>query len=243
MSRGQRNQQGFSIVELLLVLILLSVVGGIGYVVYTGHHKTVTANTAPAPAAHTTTTARVDPYAGWQQYCSTPGGLCFKYPTNWKLASAETPDPTITGATLTSPSGNVTVQYVPVISGIGGDCNPNTCFFNALSITKPSGNNTGNLKLVKGIFTNKSSTAILANYFVSSDDIIANAKLAVGQNVDVGYFVDALTNPKGTGSGTEFLQVKPTQDNGFNTTAEATAWLSQPEVITGGQILASVTIQ
>lgn len=240
----RKSELGFGAVEVLIVLVVTALIGGVGYVAYknlnTAKQVAVTNNTsAPKP----TPPAPTDPYAGWQQYCSAGGAVCFQYPTDWKIATTQTADPSIPGAAITSPSGKITVEYIPIVAGFGGDCNPNTCFFNTDSITKPQSKNPGNLKVVKGIYTNKDTPAILTYYYVSSDDQISNYKLAVNQNVDVGFFMASFTNPHPTSQAVESFQVRNVPENDFSSVASAESWFTNPEVVTAGKVLSSISLK
>lgn len=93
MTKLPKNENGFSAVELLLVLLTLIVIGGAGYFV-AKHVDKKTPTTATTVSTTTTTSATtsptipkpaqpVNPYAGWSTYSSTNEGLSFKYPVNW----------------------------------------------------------------------------------------------------------------------------------------------------------------
>jgi Tfp pilus assembly protein PilE len=92
------NQKGFTAVEGLLIVLILVVIGAVGYMVYHNHHKTTTAaatttsSTKPATSTKTTTSTTTQPastYAGWKTYTSAEEGASFKYPANW---TATVPD-------------------------------------------------------------------------------------------------------------------------------------------------------
>jgi hypothetical protein len=84
------DQKGFSAVEGLLVVLILVVIGAVGYMVYHNNHKTkasvsTTASTKPASTAKTTTPP--DPYAGWQSYSDSH--VSFKYPSGWQIGNGD----------------------------------------------------------------------------------------------------------------------------------------------------------
>jgi hypothetical protein len=190
----------------------------------------------PVPTATNSPTATptpVDPYAGWLTYCSTSGGICFKYPSDWTLAKSTDPTSGTDRATVTNRAHDVVVVYTAYIYGIGGVCPPNTCFFTTDALTSLS----SGFKLVKGVFTN--GGPFLPMYFVASADTVQQYKLQVNQNVDVGFFAGLFDSPLNR-SKQEELRVAPNPDNGFASRAEAEAWLAKPDVVAAGKILGSV---
>ena len=100
------SNPGFSIVEGLLILVVVGILGFTGWYVYHVKQmsdKNYSANnsTVPSYKKRTSTSATsVNPYAGWQQYCSDYGGICFKYPQNWTSTSTQTSDQNVKGLTL-----------------------------------------------------------------------------------------------------------------------------------------------
>lgn len=110
MGKLQKNESGFSAVEIVLVIVIVALVGTVGWLVYKNHHKTTTAAlttssvTKPVPTIKTTTPATVrpvNPYAGWKTYNSIlNSGLSFKYPANWVFTPAtQAPTPNNLGGT------------------------------------------------------------------------------------------------------------------------------------------------
>lgn len=116
MSKLSKNEQGFSIVELIMVIVIVILIGTVGYFVYKNHQPTKavtltkTVTKTPAPAANAPTAA--NPYAGWASYTLQNEKSTFQYPTSWKAVN--------TGATdgqdmieLTAPDGYyVNIQTV-----------------------------------------------------------------------------------------------------------------------------------
>lgn len=105
MGNIKKNETGFSAVELLIILVVVALIGGVGYFVYKSHHKTtpasVTTSTTTKPATKTTTPTPVDPYAGWQSYSDSH--LSFKYPSGWQ-AGAGADKYAAVSVTATSPA-------------------------------------------------------------------------------------------------------------------------------------------
>lgn len=89
----QTNQKGFSVVEVIIVLVVVGLIGGAGFVAYKNHNKKPTANpvattttTKPDPAETQLITQATDPYAGWKSFTSDAGGFSLKYPADWTIA-------------------------------------------------------------------------------------------------------------------------------------------------------------
>jgi hypothetical protein len=97
-----KNEKGFSVAELILIIVVLVLVGFSGWWVYMNQHKAVVAtNTVTTYTTMNTTTSKANTYTGWASYTSSIGGLSFKYPINgWTLIG----DPT--GIMSTSVTGS-----------------------------------------------------------------------------------------------------------------------------------------
>lgn len=91
MNKIRNRQAGFSVIELLLILIFLAIVVLIG--VYIAHNRstktteTTISGTAKTP---TKTSPAPDPTADWTLYSSANGKFSVKYPQTW--ATAANPD-------------------------------------------------------------------------------------------------------------------------------------------------------
>lgn len=101
MKKNYTIENGFTVVETLLVILILAVIGFGGYYVWHNQHKSITSTTVTSTAlkSHistktaTATTQTPNPYAGWKSYTLTDEKLSFQYPSTWHLT-----DYTNTGA-------------------------------------------------------------------------------------------------------------------------------------------------
>jgi uncharacterized protein (UPF0333 family) len=129
-SNNTNNNKGFTLVEVLLLIVVLILVGGLGYLGYKQVNKKSTASTS-STNAKTAKTAAVDPYAGWNTGTLKYEKLSFKYPSNWTLADdsmpySSTPEdlrclkPGWDLITLTSPHGSKVTMGGPKLSCGGG---------------------------------------------------------------------------------------------------------------------------
>jgi hypothetical protein len=88
MGKMGKREAGFSPVEVVMVLIIVTLVGIVGYMVYKSQHKAKTASVTTAsttrPATKTPATS-TDPYAGWKSYTLQYEKLTLKYPSTWTL--------------------------------------------------------------------------------------------------------------------------------------------------------------
>ena len=78
------SQRGFSVVEIILTVVISSLIGVAGYMVYKNQDKK-TANSTSA-TVQPTKNETLDPYKDWQSFCDTRAKSCFKYPVGWNLA-------------------------------------------------------------------------------------------------------------------------------------------------------------
>jgi cytoskeletal protein RodZ len=90
MDKLNKNNKGFGSVELVLIVIIIAMLGVVGWFVYKNQHKTttstpVTKSTVPATKSTKTTPAiSVDPYVGWQTVTSSEvNNTNFKIPSDW----------------------------------------------------------------------------------------------------------------------------------------------------------------
>lgn len=78
------DQAGFGIVKSLLILVVVCILGFMGWYVFhtklmsNKRYTTTTISKNPMPNS-----APVDPYAGWKTYTSELGGISIKYPGDW----------------------------------------------------------------------------------------------------------------------------------------------------------------
>ena len=80
MKQLKKNEHGFSAVELVLVLVIVALIGIVGWMVYKNHNKST-----PATTVSETTSTTTNPYAGWKSYTLQYENISFNYPSNWTL--------------------------------------------------------------------------------------------------------------------------------------------------------------
>lgn len=132
--KQRKNTYGFGVVGLILILAVVIVIGLAGYLVYKNHHKMTTTSvattkpTTTTKTAPTTSTTTSNTYAGWQQYCSTSFGACFKYPSDWSFDKCPNPPRAwqdgcdADSVVIVNPANTTTVNF-----DLDYDNNPNTC--------------------------------------------------------------------------------------------------------------------
>jgi prepilin-type N-terminal cleavage/methylation domain-containing protein len=83
------NQKGFSVVEVLIVIVVVGLLGAVGWFIYDRQKDKTSDSTATTSTTKTSTTPQtnetVDPYKDWQLYCDTRAKSCLKYPQGWNL--------------------------------------------------------------------------------------------------------------------------------------------------------------
>jgi hypothetical protein len=124
MGKIRKNEKGFSVVEIVLVIAVVGLIVVVGYMVYKNHNKTTNnstttasaTSTTPAKTTTTTPTPKVDPYSGWKTNCDTATNGCFRYPSDW--------DNLIRGTDVTALGGNkgetLTLEYNEPTDANGG---------------------------------------------------------------------------------------------------------------------------
>lgn len=118
MGKINNNHKGFTVIEVLLIILILAVIGFGGYYAYNTNHKnkTVSSTTTTAKAS-SSTKAATNPYAGWKTSSLQYEKITYEYPANWTLSdNSQTASqveaeggcavsPGEDNVTLTSPSG------------------------------------------------------------------------------------------------------------------------------------------
>jgi Tfp pilus assembly protein PilE len=246
MRKLSKEQKGFTLVESLLIVLILVVIGGVGYMVYHNNHKTSsTTNTASkttiSSSSNKSTTAP-NPYAGWQQLCSSSGGLCMKYPSNWKLSGSDSD-----GYTITSPSGTIAVAYMPNGTpdrGLYGYENAGNCPSNVMSVTALT-TNASSLDIVQAITNCTANVNANATSFTPSSSVIPASEVA-SQGLKAGHTDNnsldiTLVNSKTSSSTRQLLYISNLSNTTYGTSAAAQQWFNSSDVQTAGKILSSVS--
>lgn len=87
MGKLENNETGFGVVEIVMMIVILGLIGIVGWLVYKNHHSSPThaATTLSAKPITTTKTTTPSPYAGWNTYTLKLEKITFHYPSSWKL--------------------------------------------------------------------------------------------------------------------------------------------------------------
>jgi hypothetical protein len=103
------NESGFSVVELLLVIVIVVLLGFMGWYIYHNDHKT-NVNTTKLSSTS------ISVYSGWKTFATSYQKLSFKYPNNWVLTDNSTSNGN-DDISIKSPSGlTVNMQALIPIS-------------------------------------------------------------------------------------------------------------------------------
>jgi Tfp pilus assembly protein PilE len=241
MNKISKNQEGFTMVEALLIILILVVIGGVGYMVY-HNQKNNTASKTTTNSSSSKLAKTTNPYTGWQQLCSTSGGLCMKYPNSWKLNGSDS-----AGYTITSPSGTTAVVYMPngtPDDGAYGYENAGNCPSSILSVSQLI-TNASNLDVVQAITNctenvNSNMTSSTPNSSVIPASDVSSQGLKAGGVDDSSLYI-ALVNNNSSSSTRQLLYISDLSNATYGTSSAAQQWFSSADVQTAGKILNSVT--
>jgi len=102
------NESGFSGLEFIVVILVIIILGLVGWLVYKDNHKT---STTP-PKTTTSSTTSNSPTSGWNTYKSTLGGFSFKYPSSgWTLKKFDNSTLTwVSGSAVTSNEASLSLD-------------------------------------------------------------------------------------------------------------------------------------
>ncbi len=142
MNKINNNENGFSVIELVLVVLVVALLGVIGWLVYRNQTKT----TSTTPTVSTTT---LSPYLGWKTYCDSSNIGCFKYPPSWLLHTDTLPTSSyVADVQLTPPKNSpnmLTVMYNLYVRGPGT--------YSGVIAKKPLNTPINGMQVVEGVFT------------------------------------------------------------------------------------------
>jgi Tfp pilus assembly protein PilE len=238
-----KNETGFTIIEALLVVLILVVIGAVGYMVYHNDHNTNSTNNTVSKSATSSSksTTATNPYAGWRQFCSSSGGLCLKYPSNWKLSGSDS-----NGYTITSPSGTTAVNYLPKGTpddGMYGYENATDCPSSILSV-KPLTTNASNLDIVQAITNCTANVNDVTSSTPSSSVIpalsVASQGIKAG-STDSNSLNITLVNNNTTSTARQLLYLSNLSGATYVTSSAAQQWFSNIDVQTANKILSSTS--
>ncbi len=259
MGKLQNNQKGFTALEGSLVVLILAVIGVVGYMVYHNDYKTktvsVTTRSNNKPAT-TTSTPKTTDTVTYKTYSDYAAQASFQYPSTWTIANirgacdepngcAPSTDK-ISAQLVTSPDGSVEIVWSG-LSGVGGNCYNNVpptqsggcnieTVFNATPIPNASG-----LYVVEG--AKEVSSGLYIPFLAVQDK---NGVLTSGEH---NLWYQSFTLPS-TGHHTLFNMNNGYKDAGgganpqtFATTSQVQAYLNSPDVTQAKQILLSLQVQ
>jgi hypothetical protein len=170
-----KNQNGFSAVEAILILGILGIVGFTGYFVWHAKQntdKTFATNNSSTPVIKKKATPKTvtSSYSGWKEYCENTTHGCFKYPANWAAPAPNNDDL----AFVQSPEETTNVAYVKVGNTDGlGD-------FMTTSVTPLSSSST--YSVVGGYYTISNGPG----YNLVDSSLVSKYGLSVGKKSHLG---------------------------------------------------------
>jgi len=174
MEKNSLNTNGFSVIELLIIVFILAIIGISAFVVVKhNNHKTSTSSGTTISSANNTKGA--DIYSNWKSYCDSTSKFCFKYPANWTLSNGSNPTAGIL-QTLENTSSTVSLQYFNALPAIGEPTTVNTS--NPLSSNAVPSNITVNIGSTYGFYvsamnnlaSNNSTYKIVSGYYTSASE-------------------------------------------------------------------------
>jgi len=128
-----KNQKGFGLTAVLLIILVMGIIGGVGFSVYNKQSKTNNAkqglNVTGSNLQSKTDTSNLvndeknkDVYAGWKEFTSKQRSISFKYPADWVLTANKSNDPGgADNSDIISPNGTK-IQWLSDTIGLGGGC-------------------------------------------------------------------------------------------------------------------------
>jgi hypothetical protein len=236
MGKLQDNQKGFSAIEFVLIVIIITIVAFVGWFVWHSKQtadKNLTITNSATPIIKKQTKA-TNLYAGWKSYCDTIHYYCFKYPSNWQLTTNGQSDED--QVHLISPTSTVQVTYS---NELVKDSSPIP--FNTASIVKLSTANQA-LSVVGGYNPTSGNNGVAGNnipvYEVVDNSLLSTYPLTVGQTTQFPNNASFTDQYSGQTASIGALTSMPAVT--INTVSQAKSWLSSTDAQTSLLILKSI---
>jgi len=242
MNKISKSEKGFSVVEILMLLVAIALIVLVGYMVYKDHHKTVTLSTTTISTNKT--------------FSDSAAQASFTYPSTWTLASIRglcdepngcTPSSDhINAVELTSPDKSINLIWSG-IGGVGGYCD------NTIPPTQSGG------CTIETVFSSTPLSKIAGLYVVEGAMEISSGQyqpfLAIQDKTGLltsgerGLWYQSFDLPS-TGISTLFYMDNSYKDGGGGTSAQTFSSLSQvqtylntPFLIQAKQLLSSLQVK
>jgi type II secretory pathway pseudopilin PulG len=124
----KKLENGFSVVEALLIVIIVGMLGSVGWYVWHANSQTnkdldsavKSSNNSADATKKSQDNKKVSMYAGWKTYCDPLKVGCIKYPSNWTVkeeVDANAQKPNIKFTTPINSKHPTTVYYTLIASG------------------------------------------------------------------------------------------------------------------------------
>ena len=150
MKYSRNNQPGFTLIEVLLIILVLIALVFTGYYVW---HDQKSNNTL------STTLSTVNPYTGWNTYKDTSGLFSLKYPTDWTNDTVQAGTTVLQGPSQTSTTLSVNAQGELTPTAVHSQSGPDI-----LSITSDSYSGTIQAYLAKNGPTSQNYSLTINGY-------------------------------------------------------------------------------
>ncbi len=126
--KGEKVNRSHLFVLILCILGICIIGTGI-YILWVKHHVSSFSPSQPYVSSPTPTQpviSKLSPVSGWKVYTSITEQASFRYPDNWSIVPALMPTDSYNkdDISLQSPDKQVTVNWVPLVQGLGGGCGP-----------------------------------------------------------------------------------------------------------------------
>ena len=136
----KKNQNGFGVVEIILVLIVIGVIFTLGWIAYSHYHKQTTLKNNTTQ--NTSTTVKKDDITSYKTYTTDIYNISFEYPDSWSLSDPVTSNEegNVSRSVTVNTSNNTKVDFTVGIRGLGGGCDaPSTYEVIDTSVTSVRG--------------------------------------------------------------------------------------------------------
>lgn len=229
-----KNESGFGVVEILLAIVVIAMLGGVGWYAYRSVRKSDSSNTQAGPTNQQSTPSNQSE-AKLEKYCDPIEKSCISFGNDWdkKTSSFEQEGTERTSLVLENKANRkLTIDFKPYVYGVGGDYSDIQTTITSIQKVLPE----STLYIVKGVFRQQEikDAKLVKQYYrallgVGSERYVKDGDLKVGKTNHGGSLFLLQYDVKSSKKGA-FGQLTASPGKEFDSENQAMEWFNSDEL-------------